>query len=67
MTLSKRSVEMLLHILESLISSMDALDPEDIRDLQILQQCREELQGTIDAGTSFDDLAIRGDAARTIH
>ena len=67
MILPKRSVELLLDLVESKISYMDVLDLQDIRDLQILQQCREELQGSIEAGTSFDELELRLNAARTVH
>ena len=67
MILSKRSVEMLLDLVESKISYMDVLDLQDIRDLETLQVCREELKGSIDAGNPFDELMLRADAARIIH
>ena len=67
MALAKRTVEMLLDLVESRISYLDVLDLQDIRDLQILQQCREELQGSIEAGASCDELILRVSAARTLH
>ena len=43
MNLSKRSVEMLLDLVEIKLSYMDISDREDARDLQVLERCREEL------------------------
>jgi hypothetical protein len=45
MSISKRSVEMLLDLVEIKISYMDVADREDARDLVVLEQCREELRG----------------------
>jgi hypothetical protein len=44
MRLSKRSVEMLLDLVEIKISYMDVADREDARDLVFLERCREELK-----------------------
>ena len=44
MSLSKRSVEMLLDLVEIKISYMDVADREDARDLQVLERAREELR-----------------------
>jgi hypothetical protein len=44
MSLSKRSVEMLLDLVEIKLSYMDISDREDQRDLQVLERCREELR-----------------------
>ncbi len=44
MNLSKRSLEMLLDLVEIKLSYMDISDREDARDMQILERCREELQ-----------------------
>jgi len=44
MNLSKRSVEMLLDLVEIKLSYMDILDREDARDVEILERCRIELQ-----------------------
>ena len=44
MSLSKRSIEMLLDLVEIKLSYMDISDREDARDLQILERCREELR-----------------------
>jgi len=44
MNLSKRSVEMLLDLVEIKLSYMDILDREDARDVEILERCRTELQ-----------------------
>ena len=46
MSLSKRSVEMLVDLVEIKISYMDLSDREDARDLMVLEQCREELRGS---------------------
>jgi hypothetical protein len=43
MSLSKRSIEMLLDLVEIKLSYMDISDREDARDLQVLERCREEL------------------------
>jgi hypothetical protein len=43
MSLSKRSIEMLLDLVEIKISYMDVSDREDARDLQVLERCRQEL------------------------
>jgi len=45
MSLSRRSVEMLVDLVEIKISYMDVADREDARDLVVLEQCREELRG----------------------
>ena len=44
MSLSKRTVEMLLDLVEIKISYMDVADREDARDLQLLERCRAELR-----------------------
>lgn len=44
MSLSKRTIEMLLDLVEIKISYMDVSDREDARDLQVLERCRAELQ-----------------------
>ena len=44
MSLSKRTVEMLLDLVENKISYMDIADREDARDLQALERCRAELR-----------------------
>ncbi len=44
MNLSKRSIEMLLDLVEIKLSYMDISDREDARDMEILERCREELQ-----------------------
>lgn len=44
MNLSKRSIEMLLDLVEIKISYMDISDREDARDLQVLERCRDELR-----------------------
>ncbi len=43
-SLSRRSVEMLLDLVEIKISYMDIADREDARDLVVLERCREELR-----------------------
>jgi len=44
MNLSKRSIEMLLDLVEIKLSYMDISDREDARDMQVLERCRSELQ-----------------------
>ncbi len=44
MSLSKRTIEMLLDLVEIKISYMDVADREDARDLVVLERCREELR-----------------------
>jgi BMFP domain-containing protein YqiC len=44
MTLSKRSIEMLLDLVEIKISYMDVVDREDARNLQVLERARVELR-----------------------
>lgn len=44
MSLSKRSVDMLLDLVEIKISYMDVADREDARDLVVLERAREELR-----------------------
>ena len=43
-SLSKRTVEMLLDLVEIKLSYMDISDREDARDMQILERCRAELR-----------------------
>jgi hypothetical protein len=43
-SLSKRTIEMLLDLVEIKLSYMDISDREDQRDLQVLERCREELR-----------------------
>jgi hypothetical protein len=44
MSLSKRTIEILLDLVEIKISYMDVADREDARDLQALERCRAELR-----------------------
>lgn len=44
MNLSKRSIEMLLDLVEIKLSYMDISDREDARDMEVLERCRSELQ-----------------------
>jgi hypothetical protein len=44
MNLSKRSVEMLLDLVEIKLSYMDISDREDARDMEVLERCRTELK-----------------------
>jgi hypothetical protein len=62
MTLSRRSVEMLLDLVEIKISYMDVADREDARDLVVLERCREELRsltGFAGATAASETLARR--------
>ena len=43
MGLSKRSIEMLLDLVEIKLSYMDISDREDARDMQVLERAKEEL------------------------
>jgi hypothetical protein len=44
MSLSKRTIEMLLDLVEIKLSYMDISDREDAKDLHLLERCREELR-----------------------
>jgi hypothetical protein len=44
MNLSKRSIEMLLDLVEIKLSYMDISDREDARDVQVLERAKSELQ-----------------------
>ncbi|HTC18578.1 MAG: hypothetical protein ABSC26_09510 [Stellaceae bacterium] len=62
MSLSKRSVEMLLDLVEIKLSYMDISDREDARDLQVLERCKEELSSLergVDNVASFARAAMR--------
>ncbi len=50
MGLSRRSIEMLLDLVEIKLSYMDISDREDARDMQILERCKAELRA-LDQGT----------------
>jgi hypothetical protein len=50
MSLSRRSIEMLLDLVEIKLSYMDVSDREDARDMQILERARAELRA-LDQGT----------------
>jgi hypothetical protein len=43
MSISKRSVETLLDLVEIKLSSMQVLDREDARELALLESCRRDL------------------------
>ena len=58
MTLSKRSIEMLVDLIEIKISDMDVADREDARDLQLLERAREELRAL--TGSAMSTAATRG-------
>ena len=63
MSLSKRTIEMLLDLVEIKISYMDVADREDARDLQVLERCRAELRA-LDRGESAAVVAFAGPPAR---
>jgi hypothetical protein len=50
MSLSRRSIEILLDLVEIKLSYMDISDREDARDLQVLERAREELRA-LDGGS----------------
>jgi len=52
MSLSKRSAEMLIDLVEIKISYMDVADRDDARDLVALERCREELKGLTNSAPS---------------
>lgn len=64
MSLSKRSVEMLLDLVEIKISYMDVADREDARDLQILERAREELRSLTDIAGTVAPMARRAGRPR---
>ena len=60
MSLSKRSVEMLLDLVEIKISYMDVADREDAHDLVVLERAREELRAITGGGAlAQDDAFVR--------
>ena len=63
MSLSKRSIEILLDLVEIKISYMDISDREDARDLQLLERCRAELKA-LDRGETAAVVAIVGPPRR---
>lgn len=63
MSLSKRTVEILLDLVEIKISYMDVADREDARDLQALERCRAELRA-IDRSEPAEEMAFAGAARR---
>src|ERR1700732_2657173 len=63
MSLSKRSIEMLLDLVEIKISSMDVADREDARHLQMLERCRAELKA-VDSGQAAAAMATFASPAR---
>lgn len=64
MGLSKRSVEMLLDLVEIKISFMDVSDREDARDLQVLERAREELRSLTEVANSVVPANIARRVAR---
>ena len=59
MTLSKRSVELLVDLVEIKLNSLIVMDREDLRERKALERCRKELLG----GRGETD-APRGEPAR---
>jgi hypothetical protein len=64
MSLSKRSVEMLLDLVEIKISYMDVADREDARDLQVLERAREELRSLTEGTSTVTPLQRRAGRPR---
>jgi hypothetical protein len=58
MSLSKRTIEMLLDLVEIKISYMDVADREDARDLQLLERCKAELKALDRGGGPGGDGSI---------
>jgi hypothetical protein len=65
MSLTKRSIELLLDLVEIKISYMDISDREDARDLQLLERCRAELRA-MDRDETAAVVAIAGPARRNL-
>jgi hypothetical protein len=63
MSLSKRTIEMLLDLVEIKISYMDVADREDARDLQALERCRAELRA-LDRSEAAEVVAFAGSPRR---
>jgi hypothetical protein len=63
MSLSRRTIEILLDLVEIKISYMDVADREDARDLQALERCRAELR-SLDRGDAADVVAFADTARR---
>ena len=64
MSLTKRSIELLLDLVEIKISYMDISDREDARDLQLLERCRAELRA-LDRGETETVIAVTAPPRRT--
>ncbi|HXQ53762.1 MAG TPA: hypothetical protein VN802_21900 [Stellaceae bacterium] len=60
MSLSRRSIEMLLDLVEIKLSFMDISDREDARDLHVLERAREELRALESGGHAL----LMGDRRR---
>ena len=71
MALSKRSIEILIDLVEIKISYMDVADRDDARDLQLLERCRAELKalesGEPAAVVAFTPPARRPGRPRAAH
>ena len=63
MSLSKRTIEMLLDLVEIKISYMDVADRDDARDLHVLERCRAELKA-LDRGEPATIMAFAGAGRR---
>jgi hypothetical protein len=63
LSLSKRTIEMLLDLVEIKISYMDVADREDARDLQALERCRAELRA-LDRSEAAEVVAFTGQPRR---
>ncbi len=63
MSLSKRTIEMLLDLVEIKISYMDIADREDARDLQALERCKAELKA-LDCGEAAALVPFAGPTRR---
>lgn len=52
MSLSKRSIETLIDLIEIKLGCMEVYDREDARELATLENCRRELMGLVARGQS---------------
>jgi hypothetical protein len=63
MGLSRRSIEVLLDLVEIKLSYMDISDREDARDMKLLERCRDELRSLERPGAVAAPLARRAPAS----
>jgi len=66
MGLSRRSIEVLLDLVEIKLSYMDISDREDVRDMKLLERCRDELRSLDQATQTTPVMALGRRASATL-